>query len=118
MAERTCPAGPNWLPSPERIGSLVNMPNIKSAAKRLRQSTVRRTKNRSVKRDLRTRTKHVEDALEAGSAELAEKEFRTATKKLDQAAAHGTIHRNAAARTKSRLSARIKAVKGKAAAKA
>jgi small subunit ribosomal protein S20 len=94
------------------------MPNIKSAAKRLRQSTIRRARNRSAKRDLRTQNKHVEIALESGNVEQVEKEFRAAAKKLDQAAAHGTIHRNAASRTKSRLSARIKAAKAKSAAKA
>jgi small subunit ribosomal protein S20 len=93
------------------------MPTTKSAAKRLRQSTIRRTRNRSLKRDLRTRNKHVEAALAAGNVELAETQFRVAVKKLDQAAAKRAIHRNAAARTKSRLSARIKAAKGKAAAK-
>lgn len=93
------------------------MPTTKSAGKRLKQSTIQRTRNRSVKHDLRTRSKHVETALSAGDVELAEKEFRVAAKKLDQAAAKRTIHRNAASRTKSRLSARIKAAKGKTAAK-
>ena len=89
------------------------MPTTKSAAKRLRQNTIRRTKNRALKRDLRTRHKRVEEALEAGNVEQAEAEFKATVKKLDQAACKRVIHRNAAARTKSRLSARIKAAKGK-----
>jgi small subunit ribosomal protein S20 len=92
------------------------MPNIKSAAKRLRQNIVRRTRNRSLKRDLRTRHKRVEEAIAAGNMEQAEAEFRATAKKLDQAAGNRVIHRNAAARTKSRLSARIKAAKGNATA--
>jgi small subunit ribosomal protein S20 len=92
------------------------MPTTKSAAKRLRQSIERRTRNRAIKRDLRTRGKRVESALAAGNVELAGKEFRVAAKKLDQAAAKRVIHRNAAARTKSRLAAKIKAAKIKAAA--
>ena len=89
------------------------MPTTKSAAKRLRQNTIRRTQNRSIKRDLRTRHKRVEEAIEAGNVEQAEEAFRATAKKLDQAACKRVIHRNAAARTKSRLSARIKAAKAK-----
>ncbi len=93
------------------------MPTTKSAAKRLRQNTIRRTKNRSVKRDLHTRMKRVEAAVDAGNLELATADFRTTSQKLDQAAAKGVVHPNAAARRKSRLSAKIKAAKAKAAAK-
>ena len=84
------------------------MPTTKSAAKRLRQSEIRRVKNRSAKRDLHTRVKRVDEALETGNADGAQELFRVATKKLDQAAAKGVIHRNAAARQKSRLAARVK----------
>ena len=84
------------------------MPNTKSAAKRLRQNTLRRASNRSVKRDVRTRYRKVIAALEAGKAEEARTLFRDATKKLDQAAAKRVLHRNAAARLKSRLAARMK----------
>jgi small subunit ribosomal protein S20 len=93
------------------------MPTTKSAAKRLRQSGIRRTKNRSIKKDLRTRCKHVEVAATEGNVELAAAEFRVTTKKLDQAAAKGVMHPNAAARHKSRLSAKVKAAKAKAAPK-
>jgi len=89
------------------------MPTTKSAAKRLRQNTARRTQNRSLKRDMRTQQKRVEQAIAAGDLAQAEKEFRITVKKLDQAACKRVIHRNAAARTKSRLSARIKATKAK-----
>jgi len=87
------------------------MPTTKSAKKRLRQNIVRRARNRSVKRSVRTQCRKVLQALKAGNLEEAEKQFRLATKKLDQAAAKHVIHRNAAARTKSRLSAKIKAAK-------
>ncbi len=93
------------------------MPTTKSAAKRLRQNTVQRTRNRSLKRDLRTRCKRVASTVSEGDVQQAETEFRDTAKKLDQAAAKGAIHRNAAARLKSRLSARIKAAKAKAAPK-
>jgi small subunit ribosomal protein S20 len=89
------------------------MPNIKSAEKRLKQSIVRRERNRSAKRAIHTECKKVVAAAQAGNVELAETELRTAAKKLDQAAAKHVIHRNAAARVKSRLSAKVKAAKGK-----
>ncbi len=87
------------------------MPNIKSAKKRLRQSIVRRDRNRSLKRALRTQRRKVLEAVKAGTLEQAQAEFRVAGKELDQAAAKKTIHKNAAARTKSRLAARIKSLK-------
>jgi small subunit ribosomal protein S20 len=87
------------------------MPNTKSAEKRLRQNTANRLRNRSIKRALRTQCRKVREAVEAGNVESAEAEFRLAAKKLDRAGARNIIHRNAAARTKSRLSARIKALK-------
>jgi small subunit ribosomal protein S20 len=89
------------------------MPNIKSAKKRMAQSIVRREKNRSVKRSLKTQCKKVLEAVSAGNVEQAETEFRQSTKVLDRAAARKVIHANAAARTKSRLSARVKTLKGK-----
>jgi small subunit ribosomal protein S20 len=92
------------------------MPTTKSAAKRMRQSTIRRTKNRAIKRDLHTRSKRIEAAVVEGNLEQATAEFRTTSKKLDQAAARGVVHPNATARRKSRLSAKIKAAKAKAAA--
>ena len=89
------------------------MPNIKSAKKRLKQSIVRRERNRSAKRAIRTECKKVIEAVKAGNVEQAETELRAAAKLLDQSAAKHVIHRNAAARVKSRLSARIKTLKGK-----
>ena len=87
------------------------MPNTKSATKRLRQNEVRRARNLSTKRAVRTQVRKVREAIKAGDPELAETEFRLATKKLDRAGARNIIHRNAAARVKSRLSATINSIK-------
>ena len=87
------------------------MPNTKSAKKRLRQNVTLREQNRSIKRAIRTQCRKVREAIEAGDVELAESEFRLAAKRLDRAGARNIVHRNAAARTKSRLSAKIKALK-------
>jgi len=87
------------------------MPNTKSAKKRLRQNITNRQRNRSTMRAVRTQCRKVREAIKAGDIELAENEFRLAVKRLDRAGGRNIIHRNAAARTKSRLSARIKALK-------
>jgi small subunit ribosomal protein S20 len=87
------------------------MPNTKSAKKRLRQSLERRARNRAVKSSLKTQIKKVLTAVQGGDGADTDAEFRTAAKKLDQAAAKGVIHRNKAARLKSRLTKRLKAAK-------
>lgn len=80
------------------------MPNSINAKKALRKSQTRRLRNRSQRSALRTTIKKFR-ALAAGEdAEATETAFRLAVKRLDQAAAKGLIHRNKAARTKSRLS--------------
>lgn len=88
------------------------MPNSASAKKRLRQSEVRKRQNNSIKSAVRTQVKKVRTAVAAEDVEQSETEFKAAVKKLDKAAAGGVIHANAAARTKSRLSKAIKAIKG------
>ena len=88
------------------------MPNIASAAKRHRQSIKRRTRNRAVKSELKTRIGTVREAATSGKLDDAETAFREAVAKLDRAAAKRIIHPNRAARLKSRLSAHLKAAKG------
>lgn len=87
------------------------MPNTKSAKKRLKQNLQRRARNRSVKSSLRTGMRKIREAVAAGDTATAETLFRGTQKSLDQAAAKRVIHKNAAARLKSRLSARIKQAK-------
>jgi small subunit ribosomal protein S20 len=89
------------------------MPNTPSAKKRMRQDAVRRTRNRATKSGLRTQLRKVREAITAKDVEKSQAEFRTMVQKLDRAAASKVIHANRAARTKSRLSAAIKALKAK-----
>ncbi|MBI1900925.1 MAG: 30S ribosomal protein S20 [Planctomycetia bacterium] len=89
------------------------MPITKSAAKRLRQSERLRARNRSVKSELRTLMRKVREAAAEKRIEEADALFRQAAKRLDQAAGKGIIHKNAAARCKSRLSSHVKNAKGK-----
>ena len=84
------------------------MPNTKSAQKRLRQNSAQNLRNRGVKSAVRTQVKKVRQAVAAGDKDASQTEFRLAAKKLDQAAARNVIHKNAAARTKSRLAKQIK----------
>ena len=94
----------------EQVGS-TNMPNTKSAKKRLKQNLARRDRNRATKSTLKTHIKKVRTAATAGDAAKGGEEFKLTTKKLDRAASHGVIHKNKAARLKSRLSAALKAAK-------
>ncbi len=87
------------------------MPNTKSAIKRLKQSEVRRQRNKAVKTRTKTEIKKVLAAVEAGNIADAEELFKMAAKKLDQAGSRSIIHKNAAARQKSRLQRIIKAAK-------
>jgi small subunit ribosomal protein S20 len=88
------------------------MPNTTSAKKRMRQDAVRRARNRSTKSSLRTQVRKVREAIKAKDMDKSQTEFRLLVKKIDKAATHKVIHANTAARTKSRLSAAIKALKG------
>lgn len=87
------------------------MPNCKSAEKRLRQTKVRQARNKTIKSAVKTQVKKVIAAVEAGDIANAEEEFKLAAKKLDKAGAKNIIHRNAAARKKSRLQKAIKKAK-------
>ena len=87
------------------------MPNTATAKKRLRQNIVRRARNRAVKSTVRTQVKKVLTSIDAGETEAAEREYRAAAKGLDRAIARRIIHRNTAARQKSRLQRLIKAAK-------
>lgn len=78
------------------------LPNIKSAKKRVAVSELRRLKNRSERSKLRTLVKNTQIAMET-DLEQAKNLLTLTIKELDQAASKGLIHKNAAARKKSRL---------------
>ncbi|MDH5824166.1 30S ribosomal protein S20 [Luteimonas sp. RD2P54] len=86
------------------------MANIKSAKKRAKQTVVRNQRNGSQRSMLRTAVKKVLKALDANDAAGAQEAFQAAQPLLDRFSARGLIHRNKAARHKSRLTARIKAL--------
>ncbi len=82
------------------------MANIKSQIKRNLQNEKRRVRNKAVRSELRTRTRAAMTAAESG-ADDREAVVRLAVKRIDQAASKGVIHKNTAARRKSRLMRRV-----------
>jgi len=86
------------------------MPITKSAQKQLRISRKRRLRNRAAKSNLKTAMKKVRAGLEGRDREAAEKALAEAAPLMDKAAGKGIIHKNAAARYKSRLSRQVHAL--------
>ncbi|NMM51547.1 30S ribosomal protein S20 [Paenibacillus aquistagni] len=86
------------------------MPNIKSAVKRVKSSDKRRMLNASQKSALRTAVKAADAALTNNETEAAQTAVALASKKLDKAVTKGLIHKNAAARKKSRLAQKLNAL--------
>lgn len=86
------------------------MPNTASAKKRLRQNEKLRVLNRSRKSALRSQIRKVREAVQAGDAEKAQSELRLVQKRIDQASGKNIMHKNAAARTKSRLVKLVKTI--------
>jgi small subunit ribosomal protein S20 len=86
------------------------VPNIKSAIKRARQNTKLRQQNASSRSMYRTFVKNVLKAVETGDQEAARAAYAKAQPVVDKAARKGLIHKNKAARIKSRLTARIKSL--------
>ena len=83
------------------------MANIKSAKKRIRVIDKKTARNRRVKGHLKAILKAYDAALAEGDMETAKEQLHIAEKKLMQAAAKGTIHKNAASRKVSRLAKRF-----------
>jgi len=86
------------------------MPNIKSAIKRVKTNDKRRAQNMSQKSSLRTAIKSFEALVAENNAEAAKEALVTAVKKIDKAAAKGLIHKNTAARQKSRLQKQLNGI--------
>jgi small subunit ribosomal protein S20 len=79
--------------------------NIKSQIKRNKQNEKRRVRNKAVRSEMKTRTKAAVTAAETGADDTAER-TRLAMQNIDKAAKKGVIHKNQAARRKSRLAKR------------
>ncbi|MBP3195001.1 MAG: 30S ribosomal protein S20 [Cardiobacteriaceae bacterium] len=86
------------------------MANTAQAKKRVRQAEKARARNASQRSAMRTAVKKVLKAVEAKDQATAEKNYRYATCLLDRAARKGLVHKNKAARLKSRINAKIRAI--------
>jgi small subunit ribosomal protein S20 len=83
------------------------MPNHKSSEKRVRQSEKRRLVNKSNRGRLRTSIKKLRAAITGGAGDELNTLLPTTISTIDKAVQKGVLHRNAAARYKSRLTARV-----------
>jgi small subunit ribosomal protein S20 len=84
------------------------MANTKSAKKRAAKSAAQRIKNRTVRSRMRTAVKKLRAAVAAGDQKKAQELLPETIKVVDSTAQKGIIHRNTAARTKSRLVAALR----------
>jgi len=88
--------------------------NLLSSKKRIKQNERNRLRNRARKAVIKTQTRRLLDAIHDGKLDDAQELYRGLSKRLDQTAAQGTLHRNTAARRKSRLARQINAARAAA----
>ncbi|MCU7918396.1 MAG: 30S ribosomal protein S20 [Candidatus Thiodiazotropha sp. (ex Dulcina madagascariensis)] len=86
------------------------MANSAQARKRARQADTRNSRNQAQRSEMRTQIKKVAKQIAAGSKEGAAEAFKQAVPVIDSAVSKGLIHKNKAARHKSRLNVQIKAM--------
>jgi len=87
------------------------MANHFSALKRARQTQKRTATNRANASRLRTALRTLRETIDKGDKQTAEQTYRATVSALDKAIQKGTLHENTAARYKSRLGARVSAMK-------
>jgi len=78
-----------------------------SARKRIRQNIRRRARNRWFKGQIKSAVKLFDSAIAQGKTDQAAEQLKAIYKKLDQVAAKGALHKNAAARKKARMTVRL-----------
>lgn len=88
----------------------ITLANSLSARKRARQSEKHRLRNASQRSSMRTALKKVVTAIEKGDKAAAESAYKAAVPAIDKSVGKGLIHANKAARHKSRLNTRIRAL--------
>ncbi|AFJ62758.1 30S ribosomal protein S20 [Bacillus velezensis YAU B9601-Y2] len=86
---------------------MKHMPNIKSAIKRTKTNNERRAHNATIKSAMRTAIKQVEASVANNEADKAKTALSEAAKRIDKAVKTGLVHKNAAARYKSRLAKQV-----------
>jgi len=87
-----------------------------SAKKRARQSAKLNARNRARRSAVKTQIKKYQEVIAEGNLDTAQAQFKLLTKKLDKVSTTSTMHKNTAARLKSRMAKRLNALKAKAGA--
>jgi small subunit ribosomal protein S20 len=86
-----------------------------SAKKRVRQNAKKKAINRARKSEVKTGIKRLEDVIKTGDAAAAKEQLKAVARDLDKVSSTSTMHKNTAARKKSRLAKRVNALKAKTA---
>lgn len=84
-----------------------------SAQKRVRQNAKKNVINRARKSEVKTSIKRLDEVVKAGDAAAAQEQLKAVARKLDKVSSTSTMHKNTAARKKSRLAKRVNALKAK-----
>ncbi len=90
-----------------KIQEVLQLPNIKSAKKRVIVNRTKALRNKMFKTQLKTIIKKYDAALASGDKEAAMTAYKAAVKKIDQAVGHGILHKNNAARKKSSFTLKL-----------
>jgi small subunit ribosomal protein S20 len=84
-----------------------------SAQKRVRQNAKKRVINRARRSEIKTGVRRLEETIKTGDAAAAQEQLKQVFRKIDKVASTSTMHKNTAARKKSRLAKRVNALKAK-----
>ena len=87
---------------------MKGLANIKSALKRIKVTKFKTRRNKIIVSSLKTSIRRFEDSVKAGNVNEAKELYQKVTSLIDKAVAKGTLHKNTAARKKSRLSKKLK----------
>jgi small subunit ribosomal protein S20 len=91
------------------LKEVKGLANIKSALKRIKVTRFKTRRNKMIVSSLKTSIKRFEDSVKAGNMNEAKELYQKVASLIDKAVAKGTLHKNTAARKKSRLSKKMKA---------
>ena len=91
-------------------GGKKDMPNIKSAKKRVKVTATKTMQNKMFRSQLKTEMKKYEAAVAAGDLALAQDTYKAAVKLIDKAVSRNIMHKNAAARKKSQFTKKLNAM--------
>lgn len=86
------------------------MANRKSKIKSIEINSIRRDRNRALRTRLHTQIRKLSDAIAAGDKDKAQTELKASMVRIDKSVSKGILHANTAARSKSRLNRRVKAM--------